>query len=92
MGLSLMSSSIKPYTTLPIERARRIDDGLPIGVGLGISNGRQAAEVAGFADAVIVGSALVECLIDAEAAGGDGLAGLRIRATELAAGTAGQQA
>ena len=32
---------------------------LPIGVGLGVRTGRQAAEVAGFADAVIVGSAFV---------------------------------
>jgi tryptophan synthase alpha chain len=44
---------------------------LPVGVGLGVSNGDQAAEVAGFADAVIVGSALVRQLLDAssEAAG-----------------------
>ena len=32
---------------------------LPIGVGLGVRSGEQAAEVAAFADAVIVGSALV---------------------------------
>ena len=32
---------------------------LPIGVGLGVRSGEQAAEVASFADAVIVGSALV---------------------------------
>lgn len=36
--------------------------GLPVGVGLGVSTGAQAAEVAGFADAVIVGSALVRAL------------------------------
>jgi tryptophan synthase alpha chain len=44
---------------------------VPVGVGLGVSNGAQAAEVVGFADAVIVGSALVRCLLDAdsEAAG-----------------------
>lgn len=92
LGVTGVRSQTSAAAPLIVERARRIDDGLPIGVGLGISNGRQAAEVAGFADAVIVGSALVECLIDAETAGGDGLAGLRIRATELAAGTAGQQA
>ncbi|MEU3272923.1 tryptophan synthase subunit alpha [Saccharomonospora sp. NPDC006951] len=37
----------------------RAHTGLPIGVGLGVRSGEQAAEVAGFADAVIVGSALV---------------------------------
>ncbi len=58
---------------------------LPVGVGLGVSNGRQAAAVAGYADAVIVGSALVRCLLDApdEAAG---LAALRTLTEDLAAG------
>jgi tryptophan synthase alpha chain len=37
---------------------------LPVGVGLGVSDGAQAAEVAGFADGVIVGSAFVRCLLD----------------------------
>jgi len=32
---------------------------LPVGVGLGVRSGEQAAQVAGFADAVIVGSAFV---------------------------------
>ena len=38
---------------------------LPICVGLGVSTGAQAAQVAAFADGVIVGSALVRCLVDA---------------------------
>jgi tryptophan synthase alpha chain len=37
---------------------------LPVGVGLGISNGDQAAGVAAFADAAIVGAALVKALED----------------------------
>jgi len=37
---------------------------LPIGVGLGVSNGDQAAEVASYADGVIVGSAFVRTLLD----------------------------
>ena len=37
---------------------------LPVGVGLGVSNGAQAAEVASYADGVIVGSAFVRCLLD----------------------------
>jgi tryptophan synthase alpha chain len=37
---------------------------LPVAVGVGVSNGRQAAEVATYADGVIVGSAFVRCLLD----------------------------
>mgnify|MGYP003693687485 CR=1 FL=1 len=43
---------------------------LRFGVGLGVSNGRQAEEVAQFADGVIVGSALVRCLLDSPDAAG----------------------
>jgi tryptophan synthase alpha chain len=59
---------------------------LPVGVGLGVSNGAQAAEVAAFADGVIVGSAFVRCLLDAgqdTAAGGSAVHAL---AQDLAAG------
>jgi tryptophan synthase alpha chain len=55
-----------------VARARAVTD-LPIGVGLGVSNGRQAAEVAAQADGVIVGSAFVRRLLDA---GDDRRAGL----------------
>ena len=53
---------------------------LPIGVGLGVRSREQAAEVAGFADGVIVGSAFVT------AAEQGGPAGIRALAGELAAG------
>jgi tryptophan synthase alpha chain len=39
---------------------------LPVGVGLGVSSGDQAAEVASYADAVIVGSAFVRRVLDAD--------------------------
>jgi tryptophan synthase alpha chain len=39
---------------------------LPVGVGLGVSTGDQAAEVASYADGVIVGSAFVRTLLDAD--------------------------
>ncbi len=67
-----------------VSRARTATS-LPIGVGLGVSNGRQAAAVTGYADAVIVGSALVRCLLDApdEAAG---IAALQTLTADLAAG------
>ena len=55
-----------------VRRTRALTD-LPVGVGLGVSNGNQAAEVATFADGVIVGSAFVRRLLDA---GNDRRAGL----------------
>ena len=57
----------------------RAHTSLPVGVGLGVRSGAQAAEVAGFADAVIVGSAFVT-----KAA--EGVAGVRTLAAELADG------
>ena len=50
----------------------------PVGVGLGVSNGDQAAEVASYADGVIVGSAFVRALLDHP---DDRAAGLRALAT-----------
>ena len=47
-----------------VARTRAVTD-LPVGVGLGVSNGDQAAEVAAYADGVIVGSAFVRRLLDA---------------------------
>jgi tryptophan synthase alpha chain len=58
-----------------------------VGVGLGVSNGAQAREVTSFADLVIVGSALVKTLLDAEDAGHpDDLTGLRVLVADLAGG------
>ena len=48
----------------PARRAHPRTTDLPVGVGLGVSNGAQAAEVASYADGVIVGSAFVRCLLD----------------------------
>lgn len=60
-GTRQETSSLAPELVV---RTREVTD-MPIGVGLGVSNGAQAREVASFADAVIVGSALVRCLLDA---------------------------
>lgn len=57
----------------------RAHTSLPVGVGLGVRSGEQAAEIAGFADAVIVGSAFVS-------AAADGVAPVRALAAELAEG------
>ncbi len=48
-----------------VARVRAASD-IPVGVGLGVRNGAQAANVAGYADAIIVGSALISCVLDAD--------------------------
>lgn len=68
-----------------VARVRAVAD-LPVGVGLGVSTGDQAAEVAGFADGVIVGSAFVRRLLDAGVDRAAGLASLGELTRELADG------
>lgn len=58
---------------------------LPVCVGLGVSTAAQAAEVASYADGVIVGSAFVRRLLDAPSAA-EGVAAVAALAAELAAG------
>jgi tryptophan synthase alpha chain len=67
-----------------VERTKRTTD-LPVGVGLGVSNGAQAAEVASYADGVIVGSAFVRCLLDHDDRAA-GLKALTALTEDLAAG------
>ena len=68
-----------------VARTRAWTD-LPVGVGLGVSDGDQAAEVAGYADGVIVGSAFVRTLLDAGTDRSRGLAALGDLTRDLAAG------
>jgi len=49
----------------PLVARTRIHTDLPVAVGLGVSTGDQAADVAAYADGVIVGSAFVRRLLDA---------------------------
>ncbi len=83
-GVRAQTSSAAP------ELVRRLRAACPTaltGVGLGVSNGVQAREVAAFADAAIVGSALVKALLDAEDAGTPGdLNRLRAVVADLAEG------
>jgi tryptophan synthase alpha chain len=73
-----------------VERVRAADPSAMVGVGLGVSNGAQAYEVTQYADAVIVGSALVKALLDAEDAGSPAdLSRLRAVVAELAGGVRG---
>jgi len=57
----------------------------PIGVGLGVSSGDQAAGIAAYADGVIVGSAFVRRILDAQDLGA-ARASVRAFAEELAEG------
>ncbi|MFE0022486.1 tryptophan synthase subunit alpha [Amycolatopsis sp. NPDC059021] len=69
-------------------RRTRATSGLPVCVGIGVANGRQAAGIAGFADGVIVGSALVKAMLDAPGEA-EGLAAVRALTGELARGVRG---
>lgn len=72
MGVTGTRTSTSDLAGPLVTRTRAATD-LPVGVGLGVSNGAQAAEVAAFADGVIVGSAFVRTLLDG---GSDRRAGL----------------
>ena len=58
MGVTGARTSVGGSAAALVERTRAVTD-LPLCVGLGVSTGDQAAQVAEFADGVIVGSALV---------------------------------
>ena len=64
MGVTGTRESVGAQAQDLVRRTRATTD-LPVCVGLGVSNAEQAAEVAGFADGVIVGSAFVKRLLDA---------------------------
>lgn len=84
MGVTGTRESVGEQAQDLVRRTRATTE-LPVCVGLGVSNADQAAQVASFADGVIVGSAFVKRLLDApdpEA----GLAAVRELAGELAEG------
>ncbi|HCE60102.1 tryptophan synthase subunit alpha [Janibacter terrae] len=87
MGVTGTRGSVGSSAPELVARLRGATD-LPLCVGLGVSNGAQAAEVASFADGVIVGSALVATLMDRGR--DEGLAALRALTTELAEGVRGR--
>ena len=70
----------------PLVARTRAHTQLPIGVGLGVSNGDQAAEVAAYADGVIVGSAFVRALLDHPDDRAAGLRALTALTEDLARG------
>ena len=64
MGVTGTREAVGSQAEGLVQRIRPHTD-LPVAVGLGVSNGTQAAQVAAFADGVIVGSAFVRRLLDA---------------------------
>jgi tryptophan synthase alpha chain len=64
MGVTGARAQVSTRAAELVARTREVT-GLPVCVGLGVSTGAQAAEVAGYADGVIVGSAFVRRLLDA---------------------------
>jgi tryptophan synthase alpha chain len=85
MGVTGARRSVSRQAPELVERVRHADPDMPVGVGLGVGNGVQAAEVAAFADGVIVGSALIRCVLDAPDPA-TGLSRLRMLTSELAEG------
>ncbi|MGW7106022.1 tryptophan synthase subunit alpha [Streptomyces xanthophaeus] len=88
MGVTGTRESVGNQAQDLVERTRATPGarkGLPVCVGLGVSNAAQAKEVAAFADGVIVGSAFVKLLLDAPDLPA-GLAAVRSLAGELAEG------
>ena len=86
-GARTQTSSAAPAL---VARVRAADASAMVGVGLGVSNGVQAREVTAYADAVIVGSALVKTLLDADDAGRPtDLSRLRAVVADLAGGVRG---
>ncbi|MEU8823858.1 tryptophan synthase subunit alpha [Streptomyces sp. NPDC048636] len=84
MGVTGTRESVGQEARELVERTRATTR-LPVCVGLGVSDAKQAGEVAAFADGVIVGSAFVKRLLDAEDEA-SGLRAVRELAGELAEG------
>ena len=84
MGVTGARASVGEAADALVSRTREHTD-LPVCVGLGVSTGDQAAQVGRYADGVIVGSALVRCLTEADS-DEQGLEALGALARELADG------
>ncbi len=78
MGVTGARDAVSSAAPALCARVRAHSD-IPIGVGLGVRNGAQAAEIASYADGVIVGSALVS-------AAGESMDQVRALTAELAQG------
>ncbi|MER7909295.1 tryptophan synthase subunit alpha [Streptomyces sp. NPDC096068] len=89
MGVTGTRESVGEQAADLVRRTRAtVEPGrtLPVCVGLGVSDAAQAKEVAAFSDGVIVGSAFVKRILDADGDEAAGLAAVRELAAELAEG------
>jgi tryptophan synthase alpha chain len=87
MGVTGARTSVGDAARSLVERTRA-HTSLPVAVGVGVSTGAHAAEVAAYADGVIVGSAFVRAVLDA-AAPADAMAAVGVLAAALARGVRG---
>jgi tryptophan synthase alpha chain len=83
MGVTGARSQVGSRAAELVARTKAVT-GTPVCVGLGVSTAAQAAEIAAFADGVIVGSAFVQRLLDDPGPGG--VAAVGRLAADLAAG------
>jgi tryptophan synthase alpha chain len=81
MGVTGTRATVGDAAEKLVARTREAAPDLAVCVGLGVSNGAQAAEVAAFADGVIVGSAYVREMLE-----GRNADGVRALSEELAKG------
>ena len=81
MGVTGARATVSDAARTLVARTREARPDIALCVGLGVSNGAQAAEIAAFADGVIVGSAYVRELLE-----GRGADGVRALTEDLAAG------
>lgn len=85
MGVTGARDRTSSAAPVIVDRVCAVGSTVPVAVGLGVSNGAQAAEVGAFADGVIVGSALVRCLLEADSPAA-GVAAVGKLSAELAEG------
>jgi tryptophan synthase alpha chain len=78
MGVTGARNAVSDAAPELVGRVKAISD-IPVGVGLGVRSGEQAAQIGAYADGVIVGSALVSAL-------DDGIEAVRALTAELADG------
>jgi tryptophan synthase alpha chain len=84
MGITGARETVSDAASGLVSRVRAVTS-LPVAVGLGVRDATQAAQVAGFADGVIVGSAFVQRLLEAPDRAA-GIAAVRGLAADLAVG------
>ncbi len=84
MGVTGARTSVSGAAPTLVARVKEATD-LPVAVGLGVSTGDQAAEIAAYADGVIVGSAFIRLILEADSVD-EAEVQVRTLARELAGG------